>query len=464
MSQHQRLGQEPIDKLLLSMMMSASAGMLTIMLYNTVDTIFIGHFVGSQGIAAVTLAYPISLLLPTLGMAIGAGAGSLMSRKLGQGDVHNARHTYGNGFSLALVLCLLASTLAYLFTDPILTLFGANEETHELAKSYYHIALIGIPFLGSWMSMNQMLRAEGLARLSMNSMWLSSFLNIILDAIFIALLDMGLEGAALATVISQISGWVFSISIYLRKKSSMRLQTKFFSWQKSLIKEIVALSGIAFGRQVGDAILLIALNKFLLMYGGPLLIAAYGIINRLQTLMMVPIIGLNQSFIPIAGYNFGARRYDRVISAFIKSILYGLVFSYILVAIVWLAPEFFIGWFTTEADLINATLSGLKLIILCMPLVIFQTVGAAYFQAMGKPLAGLVMTSSRQLLLMTPLLFLLTPGLGLKGIWLSFPVANTIGAVLVILLFRYILAGLKNKHRALEQEEQLRGQADKTVN
>ncbi|WP_051785700.1 MATE family efflux transporter [Endozoicomonas numazuensis] len=444
------------------MMMSASAGMLTIMLYNTIDTIFIGHFVGSQGIAAVTLAYPISLLLPTIGMAIGAGAGSLISRRLGQGNVNKARQTYGNAFSLALVLCLLTSTLAFIFTDPILTLFGANSETLTLAKSYYHIALIGIPFLGSWMSMNQMLRAEGLARISMNSMWLSSFLNIILDAVFIALLDMGLEGAALATVISQIVGWSFSISIYLRKKSSMRLRAEFFSWQGSLIKEIIALSGTVFGRQAGDAILLIALNKFLLLYGGPLLIAAYGIINRLQALMMVPMIGLNQSFIPIAGYNFGARRYDRVISAFIKSILYGLAFSYSLVVIVWLTPEFFIGWFTTEVELIEATLSGLKLVIICMPLMMFQTIGAAYFQAMGRPLAGLIMTSSRQLLVLIPLLFLLTPSLGLEGVWLSFPIANSIVAVLSILLFRYILAELKKKHTALEQENASRNRVDET--
>ncbi|MGI9279533.1 MAG: MATE family efflux transporter [Endozoicomonas sp.] len=463
MSQHRRLGQEPIDKLLLSMMLSASAGMLTIMLYNTIDTIFIGHFVGSHGIAAVTLAYPISLLLPTIGMAIGAGAGSLISRRLGQGDVDKARHTYGNGFSLALVLCLLTSTFAFIFTDPILTLFGATSETLELAKSYYHIALIGIPFLGSWMSMNQMLRAEGLARLSMNSMILSSFLNIILDALFIALLDMGLEGAALATVISQITGWGFSMSIYLCKKSSMRLSTEFFPWQPSLIKEIIALSGTTFGRQAGDAILLIALNKFLLLYGGSLLIAAYGIINRLQALMMVPMIGLNQSFIPIAGYNFGARRYDRVISAFIKSILYGLAFSYTLVAIVWLAPEFFIGWFTTEVELIDATMSGLKLIIMCMPLIMFQTIGAAYFQAMGRPLAGLMMTSSRQLLVLIPLLFLLTPSLGLEGVWLSFPIANSIIAVLSILLFRHILSKLKQKHLIMVKEEQSGELLNKTV-
>ena len=445
MSQYSRLGQEPIDKLLLSMMLSASTGMLTIMLYNTIDTIFIGHFVGSTGIAAVTLSYPISLLLPTLGMATGAGAGSLISRSLGQNNLLKARQTFGNGFTLALSLCLLASALCFLFTDSILGAFGATDETLAMAKSYYTIALIGIPFQGSWMSMNQMLRAEGLAKLSMNSMWLSSFLNIILDAVFIAGLDMGLEGAALATIIAQISGWCFSVSIYLRKKSSLRLRLEYFPWKKPLIKEMVALGGSTFGRQAGDAVLMIALNKCLLVYGGPILIAAYGIINRLQSLMMVPMIGLNQSFIPIAGYNFGAKRYDRVVSAFIKSILYGLAFTYVLVAAVWLAPEFFIGWFTKEHELINATMTGLKLVIICMPLVVFQTIGTAYFQALGRPLAGLLMTSSRQLMLLLPLLFILPPLYGLEGVWMSFPIANSVIAIGSILLFRVILTRLKQK-------------------
>ncbi|WP_062270728.1 MATE family efflux transporter, partial [Endozoicomonas arenosclerae] len=446
-------------KLLLSMMLSASAGMLTIMLYNTIDTIFIGHYVGSQGITAVTLAYPISLLLPTLGMAIGAGAGSIISRRLGESNLEKARQTFGNGFSLAVVLCLVACSLAYMLTDSILTLFGASEETLPLAKSYYLIALIGIPFLGSWMSMNQMLRAEGLARLSMRSMWLSSFLNILLDALFIAVLDMGLEGAALATVIAQITGWCYSISIYLRKKSSLRLRAEFFSWQWPLLKEIVALSGTTFGRQLGDAALLVVMNKTLLLYGGPLLIAAYGIINRLQALMMVPIIGLNQSFIPIAGYNFGARQFDRVISAFIKAILYGLALTYILVAIVWIDPEFFVSWFTKEAELIEATVPGLKWITLCLPFLIFQTISAGYFQAMGKPLAGLLMTSMRQLVLLLPLLLILSPLQGLEGVWISFPIANTLMALICTALFSVLLKQLKQMHT----EEKAGKLVDKTA-
>lgn len=445
MRQHSRLGQEPIDKLLLSMMLSASAGMLTIMLYNTVDTIFIGHFVGGQGIAAVTLANPISLLLPTIGMAVGAGSGSLISRSLGQNDLQRARQTFGNGFSLGLTLCILASVVCFLFTDDVLTLFGATDETLEMAKSYYQIALIGIPFLGSWMSMNQMLRAEGLAKQSMTSMWLSSFLNIILDALFIAVLDMGLEGAAWATVISQIVGWCFSVSIYLRSKSTLRFKAEFFVWKASILKEVIPLGGTTFGRQIGEATLMIVLNKVLILHGGPMMIAAYGIINRLQALMMVPIIGLNQSFIPIAGYNFGARQYDRVVSAFIKAVLYGLAFSYVLVAVVWISPEFFVGWFTTEQELIESTLTGLKLVTIFMPLVIFQTIGAGYFQALGKPLAGVLMTTSRQLFVMLPLLLILPPFQGLDGVWISFPVANIIIATFCFVLFYKVLGNLKEK-------------------
>ncbi len=449
MQDYSKLGKEPIDKLLLGMALSACTGMLTIMLYSTIDTIFIGHFVGSQGIAATTISYPVNMLLPTFGMAVGAGAGSLIARNLGKQNVQQARFVFGNAFTLALTLCLLFTGLCYLLKDRVLSAFGATDETLAMATSYYQITLIGIPFLGSWMSMNQMLRGEGLARLSMNSMLLSSLLNIVLDALFIAWFGMGIEGAALATVIAQIIGWGFSVSIYLRKQSALRMRVEYFIWKKPLLSETVALGSATFGRQASEAVLLILLNKVLLLHGGPMMLAAYGIITRMQALMMVPIIGLNQSFIPIAAYNYGAKRYDRVITAFIKAIVYGLVSSYALVVIVWAFPEFFVGWFTQEKDLIDVSANGLIFVIACLPFVVFQLVGTAYFQALGKSLSGLLMTVSRQMVLLIPLLLILPPVYGLDGVWLSFPLANGLIALFTVGLFIRILKALGRRQAAI---------------
>lgn len=431
------------------MALSACTGMLTIMLYNTVDTIFIGHFVGSQGIAATTISYPINMLLPTIGMAIGSGAGSLIAHNLGKKNVEQARSFFGNAFTLALALCSLFSGLCYLLKGMILTAFGATGETLAMATGYYQITLIGMPFLGSWMSMNQMLRGEGLARLAVNSMLLSSLLNIVLDALFIAWFDMGINGAALATVISQVTGWCFSVSIFLRKQSAMRMKMKYFVWKKARLVRTLALGGTSFGWQASEAALLILLNKVLLQHGGPMMLAAYGIINRLQTLMVVPAIGLNQSFIPIAAYNFGAQKYGRVVSAFIKTIVYGLIGSYTLVAIVWTFPEFFVGWFTQEKALIDLTVNGLLFVIVCLPLIMLQTTGAAYFQALGQSLSGLLMTISRQMILLVPLLLILPSVYGTDGIWLSFPLANGLIALFTVTIFIPVLRTLGRKEAAI---------------
>ena len=266
MSHHNKLGQEPVDRLLLSHALAACSGMLRHAHYyavNTVDTIFIGRFVGSEGIAAVTIAFPISLLLPTIGMAIGAGGGSIISRSLGRKDLETARMTFGNGFILAITLCILATILCFVLTDTLLSAFGATEGTLQLARDYYHIALFGIPFMGSWMSMNQMLRSEGLAKQSVRSMWISSVINIVLDAVFIAGLDMGIKGAALATVIAQIAGWSFNFSVYYRKISVLRLEKPYFALQRQRAFRIVSIGSVTFGRNLGDAILLIILNKTL---------------------------------------------------------------------------------------------------------------------------------------------------------------------------------------------------------
>ena len=223
-----QLGTAPIGKLLINMSLPACSGILILMLYNIIDTIFVGQFVGAMAIAGMSVVLPVSMLIPTLGMAVGVGSSSIISRSLGAKDVETARQAFGNAVSLAIVICALVSLLGGLFATEILTVFGGHGEILPYAMEYYRIILLGIPVLGTWMCLNNTLRAEGHTRVSVRSMWLSSAVNLVLDIVFIVLLKMGLAGAAIATILSQLVALAFLMSFYLRRKSHLVFERTVF--------------------------------------------------------------------------------------------------------------------------------------------------------------------------------------------------------------------------------------------
>ena len=426
-----RLGELPIGRLLFQMSLPACSGLLVIMLYNVVDTIFVGHFAGSIAIAALSVVLPVTMFLPTIGMAIGTGSGSIISRALGAKNESLAQVAFGNALSSAIVICLLATALSLFFTDPLLFLFGGRGEILSHAQSYFRIVMLGIPFLGTWMCLNNILRAEGHSRQAMIGMWLSSGLNIALDAILIAGFGMGLEGAAWATVISQIIGLLFSLRFYLLKRSILRINPANFRWQKPILSEAFALGASTLARQGAGSLMVIALNYNLYKYGGSMAVAVYGVLHRIFSVLYVPIMGMIQGFLPIAGFNFGAQNYYRVKQSLCTAIRAGAVINLGLGILAFCFPEQVIRLFTDDVIILTIGAQALRIITLFMPLVSIQMIGSGYFQAVGKPATALFLSMSRQVLILIPLIFLLSHYFGIKGVWIAFPISDMIASLIV---------------------------------
>ncbi|MCW7554390.1 MATE family efflux transporter [Endozoicomonas gorgoniicola] len=452
MSQLNRLGNAPIGKLLMNMTLPACSGILVLMMYNIIDTIIVGQYAGAMAIAGMSVVLPVSMLIPTLGMGIGVGSSSIISRSLGAKDLETARLAFGNALSLAALICTTVSVLSGIYATEILSVFGGRGEILPYAMEYYTIILMGIPILGCWMCMNNTLRAEGLTKYSVIGMCLSSAINLILDIVFVIFMDMGLKGAAIATVLSQIAGLVYLLSFYLRGGSQLKIKRQYFRWDKAIIRETLSLGASTIGRQGAASVMVILLNQSLYLYGGPIAVAVYGILHRIISLLFVPIIGMTQGFLPIAGYNYGARQYDRVLAVVYKSILFGTIVSGALAVLAWSFPETLIQLFTSDETVLELGVQGLKTITVLMPLAAAQNIAAGYFQAIGKPVAAFILTLSRQVLILIPMLYLLPQVFELKGVWLAFPVSDVLACILTLTVFARELPKLKKvQHKAALQ-------------
>ena len=443
MSKTNKLRSMPIGRLLLNMALPACTGLLVIMLYNVIDTMFVGHYAGPMAIAGLSVVLPVSMLLPTLGMAIGIGSSSIISRSLGAKDVETARRAFCNAVSAAAVIGSSITLLAGIYAEEILYIFGGRGEILPYALDYYLIILFGIPVLGCWMCMNNTLRAEGFTKQSFKGMCLSSAINVVLDAILIVGFDMGLKGAAYATVISQFVGLSYSLAFYCSGKSQLTFAVRYMRWNKKILKETFALGASTFARQGAGSAMVILLNQSLFFYGGPVSVAVYGVLHRIMSLLFVPVFGMTQGFLPIVGYNFGAKQFDRVREAIFKSIGFGTLICSVMAFSVWLFPEPLIRLFTDDPTILATGSEALKIITLAMPVIASQNIGAAYYQAIGKPVAAMILTLSRQVLILIPMLYVLPKFYGMQGVWLSFPVSDVLATGITIAAFIRELPKLK---------------------
>ncbi|MFA6646943.1 MAG: MATE family efflux transporter, partial [Sphaerochaetaceae bacterium] len=308
------LGEKKISKLLIQFSVPAIVGMMANALYNIVDRIFIGNKagLGATGIAAITVSFPIMIILIALGLLFGIGGATLFAIKLGQKKEEEAEKAMGNAFSLLLLAGLTFTIFGQIFLTQILTLFGASVEVLPYAKEYMRIIFLGASFQIMSMGMNNFIRADGNPKIAMLSMFLGAGINLLLDPIFIFVLDMGMAGAALATVISQICASIWVVGYFFSKRSRSKLRRANMRLRKALILTIISLGIPVFTLQLANSLLNVVLNKTLIAYGGDLGISAMGIVNSLQTLLIMPVIGINQGVLPIISFNFGARQFDRV--------------------------------------------------------------------------------------------------------------------------------------------------------
>jgi len=418
------LGTDSIPKLLVKQALPASIGILVMSLNILIDTIFVGQWIGSNAIAAINVVLPVSFFIAALGMAIGVGGASIISRALGEKNHLKAENTFGNQITLTFLLTIIVVIFGLSFVDQIIVLFGGKGSLFSLAKTYYVIVLYGVPVLAFCMMANNTIRAEGKPKNAMYAMLLPSVSNLFLDYIFINIFDWGMMGAAWATTLSYGVCALYIIYFFLSKKSSLHPTLSSFRLQPLLIKEISSLGSVTLARQAMVSITVLLVNNILFSYGGESSIAVYAIISRMLMFATFPILGITQGFLPIAGYNYGAKNTERVRKVISISIRYSVFLASTIFVFIFFFAENIPGIFSKDTAVALETPNALRYVFAALPIIGIQLIGAAYFQAIGKALPALLLTLSRQGLFFVPLLFILPNFYGVMGVWIAFPVAD----------------------------------------
>lgn len=424
----QELGTENIGRLLVKQSVPASIGFLIMSIYSIVDTIYVGRWVGPLGIGAITVVMPITFLISSIGMAIGVGGASIISRALGSRDRKRALKTFGNMVNTTLHFAVLLVIGGFILDEEILRIFGGKGDILPFAREYFRIILIGVPFLAWAMMSNNVIRAQGRPKVAMLVMVIPAVINIILDPIFIIALDMGMAGAAWATTISYIISALYALYFFLKGDSEIKFIFKYFALDFGLIKEIFSIGSITLARQGSISLLIVVLNQSLYAYAGEIGITVYGIVNRVMMFALFPIIGIVQGFLPIAGFNYGANNIERVRLTINTSIRYAMGLASLILVIIFVFSDSIVAAFTADTGLINDSSFALIFVFMMSPLIAVQMVGAGYFQAIGKALPALLLTMTKQGFFLIPLVLILPKHLGVNGIWYAFPIADVLSA------------------------------------
>ena len=431
-SDTQLLGTLPISKLLIQQAIPASIGILVMSLNILIDTIFVGQWIGSEAIAAINVVLPVSFFIAALGMAIGVGGASIISRSLGEKNIVKAEQTFGNQITLTFLITILVVIFGLFFVNQIIPIFGGKGSLFSFAKTYYVIVMYGVPVLAFCMMANNTIRAEGKPKNAMYAMLLPSISNLTLDYIFIKVFDMGMMGAAWATSLSYGVCAIYIIYFFLSGQSILRPKLSNFFINYNTVLQITSLGSVTLVRQAMVSLTVLLVNNILFTIGGESSITVYAIISRMLMFATFPIFGITQGFLPIAGYNYGAKNWLRVRNIINTSILYSSVLATIVFLLIFFYSDFIPQIFSKDVIVSEQTPMALRYVFMALPIIGIQLIGAAYFQAIGKAKPALLLTLSRQGFFFIPLLFLLPPYIGINGVWLSFPIADLLSTLVTI--------------------------------
>lgn len=432
------LGTEKIGKLLLQYSIPAIVGMTITSLYNIIDSIFIGHGVGAMAISGLAITFPLMNLLIAFCTLVGVGGAAISSIRLGQKDREGTVEVAGNVFMLCIINSVIFAGISLLYLDPILLFFGASRMTLPYAHDFMKVILLGTPISYVMIGLNNVMRATGYPKKAMLSSLLTVASNIIIAPLFIFKFNWGIEGAALATVISQFIGMIWVLSHFFNKNSYVHFTRSCFRMKKRIVWSIFSIGMSPFLMNVCACIVVIIINVSLLSYGGDLAIGAYGIINRVLTLFVMIVLGLAMGMQPIVGYNYGAERYQRVR----QTLKYGIIAGICITSAGFLGSEFFPGlvvsMFTDSPELSDLSARGLQIASLMFPFVGCQIVITNFFQSIGKAKISIFLSLSRQLIYLLPCLIFLPRVWGISGVWSSMPFSDFLAFVTaVIILFRH---------------------------
>lgn len=423
------LGTKPIGKLLIQQSVPASIGILVMSLNILVDTIFVGNWIGSIAIAAINVVLPVSFFIAALGMAIGIGGSSIISRALGANNKAKALKTFGNQVAITVLLTTILVFFGLYFIDDLIPAFGGKGDIFEPAKIYYRIVLYGVPLLALCMMGNTVIRAEGKPRFAMTAMIIPSVGNLVLDYILIYVFDMGMHGAAWATTISYGMCFAYILWFFLSKNSELKINISHFKFDFSIIKEISSLGFVTLARQAVVSVTYLVMNNILFDLGGESSVAVYAIIARMLLFALFPVLGVTQGFLPIAGYNYGANYHQRVRESINKAILYSAILGLFVFGFIMFFAEEIVGVFTDDARVLSDTPNAMRWVFAAIPIISIQLIGAAYFQAIGKALPALLLTLTRQGFFFLPLVLILPIYFGEIGVWISFPIADLLSTI-----------------------------------
>ena len=429
-----QMGTDPIGKLLLRQSLPASIGILVMSLNILIDTIFVGQWIGSNAIAAINVVLPVSFFIAALGMSIGMGGGSIISRALGSDQRAKANKTFGNQLTLTLLFTFSFMTLGLVFMEAIIPSFGGKGALY--AKIYYTIVLYGVPILGLAMMGNNTIRSEGKPKHAMYAMMLPSISNLFLDYLFINVFGWGMEGAAWATTLSYGVCMSYIFYFFISGKSDLFLKISDLALDFSIVKEIGSLGFVTLARQAVVSVTVLMVNNILFELSGESTVAVYAIISRMLMFALFPILGITQGFVPIAGFNFGADKKDRVLEVIRTALIYATVLATFVFFVIIFFSEAIASAFTQDQAVITKTKEVLMWVFLSTPIIGIQLIGSAYFQAIGKAIPALLLTLTRQGFFFIPLILILPRYYGEFGIWISFPIAEVIATIVTAYFLR----------------------------
>lgn len=450
------LRNEKVLKLVLQYSIPAVIAMLVSAIYNIVDRMFIGNFVGEDALAGLTIAFPVMMIVTALGTLLGMGASALIAIELGKKNEESAKRIFGNMIILSSITTIVLTVGGLLLLRPLLVLFGASVDILPFAYEYMSIIFGGMVFQLIGMSLNNIVRTEGKPQLAMNTMLVAAVTNIILDYLFVVVFRFGIQGAAFATIIGQGVLFTWLVLHFIKGNSLLKPCREDFRLQGKIVKKIYAVGLSQFVLQVGASISMAFMNHYLFSYGGDQALTALGAINSLFTIFIMPMIGVQMGIQPILGYNYGAKLFTRVK----KTLKYGFTitisFSLIIFVLIQTLPKVFISLFLPEgSETIGVAVQGLRIFFLFLPILPIQFLGTSFFQSIAKAKVAMFLSASRQIIILIPALMILSPIFGLKGVWVSTPFADFIAIfITAFLLFRQLREMQENREEEMVYSEQ----------
>ena len=451
MSRTTELGTAPVNKLLFQYAMPAIIAMTATSLYNIVDSIYIGHGCGALAFGALTVAKPFMDICAAFGSLVGVGASSLLAIYLGQKDYEKANRVLGNVIVMNVLLSAIVMAVGLIWLDPILFAFGASADTIVYAHEYMEIILYGNILTHIYFGLNAMLRSAGHPRFSMVATIVAVVVNIILDPLFIFGMEMGVRGAALATVISQGVAVVWQFTKFMNKNELVRFHRGIWRLNKEITFRALAIGMSPFLYNIAHCFVVIIINNQLKNFGGDMAIASYGVINRLTFVFAMMVMGLNQGMQPIAGYNYGAKKYARMLQSFYLTCMYATGVMGIVFLLGECCPEVVTRMFTHDPILVAQTIKPMRIICSSMLIIGFQMVTGNLFTSIGKAGKAIFLSLTRQVLYLIPLV-LWMPTLFVEpidGVWWAIPTSDTLSAITAIII---LLLSRRSLHMQIQEE------------